>query len=167
MFIIDIDDTQERNFVNNLINKIINSRILMSSISAVLKQAVSDRFRDESDGTSKWVPLSYETIRSRRDVVSHRKNMNNAKTEKGKESNQGKMISSMGSVKMLQDTGTLRRSVDEWYNNNEAGIGTNVEYAEYQQLGTKYIPSRPFISLNAREEDKIANLAIKYLERSY
>lgn len=50
-------------------------------------------------------------------------------------------ITSMGAV----DTGRLRGSISHAHDDENAYIGTNVEYAPYVEFGTKYMAARPFL----------------------
>lgn len=43
------------------------------------------------------------------------------------------------------DTGRLRNSITFAYDKNSVYVGTNVEYATYQELGTKKIKGKHFI----------------------
>lgn len=57
------------------------------------------------------------------------------------------------------DTGRLRSSITHQMNSDSAGlyvdIGTNVEYAIYQELGTRRMPAHPYLrpALNAGAGD--------------
>lgn len=50
-------------------------------------------------------------------------------------------ITSLGAV----DTGRLRGSISHTTDEDTAYIGTNVEYAPYVELGTRYMAARPFL----------------------
>lgn len=43
------------------------------------------------------------------------------------------------------DTGRLRSSITHAVDADTAYIGTNVEYATYVEMGTKYMDARPFL----------------------
>lgn len=62
----------------------------------------------------------------------------------------------------LVDTENLMSSIESTYDNNNAVVGTNVEYAAIHQFGGKAgrgrkvtIPKRPFLSLTAQDEEDI------------
>lgn len=50
-------------------------------------------------------------------------------------------ITRMGAV----DTGRLRGSISHAHDDENAYIGTNVEYAPYVEFGTYRMPARPFL----------------------
>lgn len=59
------------------------------------------------------------------------------------------------STGLLFDTGEMYRSIDYRTENNTFSVGTNVDYAEYQQYGTEHIPAREFLGFNEKIEDDV------------
>jgi phage gpG-like protein len=83
----------------------------MKKVSVVMLQSVLTNFREQGTDKEKWKPLADQTIARRR---------------KGK----GK-----GEAKILQDTGTLKRSIFPFSSADEAGVATNIPYARVHHLG--------------------------------
>src|SRR5688500_16800518 len=52
------------------------------------------------------------------------------------------------------DTGLLRNSVQTTVNGLKATVGTNVEYAPYQEFGTRHQKGKPFLTPAADEQKK-------------
>ena len=71
------------------------------------------------------------------------------------------------------DTGNLRNSITHEVDDGEpaAYIGTNVEYAPYQELGTRHMKAHPFlkpaVADHANEYRKIIENDLKTAERWY
>lgn len=61
------------------------------------------------------------------------------------------------SAKLLQDTGTLRRSFKPWSNKLTAGIGSDLPYSKPHEKGTSKLPQRRMLPRNTDREltDKI------------
>ena len=118
----------------------------------VQKQTIKERFDKEQapDGT-KWKPLSPARVKQR---------MKRHKT---------------GNMKILQDVGELRRSVQHEAGQNYVRIGSNLKYARIHQFGgtihfTKRkgsvtIPARPYLGVTHNERQYINNLLRAYLKR--
>jgi phage gpG-like protein len=53
--------------------------------------------------------------------------------------------SRIGKQKMLVRTGALRNSLVPFYSNDNAGIGSELEYSEYHQKGTDDLPKREML----------------------
>lgn len=60
----------------------------------------------------------------------------------------------------LLDTGALQASISHMVeDSHHASVGTNVEYAKYQEFGTSKIPPRPFLGgALATDGDKIPEI---------
>jgi HK97 gp10 family phage protein len=66
----------------------------------------------------------------------------------------------------LLDTGALRDSIEITLEPKRAIVGTNNEYAEYQELGTSRIPPRPFMGPAAIHATKVIGPAARYCLRA-
>lgn len=130
----------------------------------VQKQTIKERFDKEQtpDGT-KWKPLAPMTVAWRL-----RRNKS-------------------GDMRILQDTGELRRSVKYEAGNNYVKIGSNLKYARIHQFGGNIrvskkmrgflhhrafhvsslirIPARPFLGVTAQEHKRIIDMFRVYLKR--
>ncbi len=126
-----------------------NVRVIMPQIATLLYKSVMDNFNKQGTDEKSWQPLSEITIRKRR---------------KGK----GK-----GSIKILMDTGTLRRSIFPVAKEKEALVYTNLNYAPMHQFGlTKSvknkkitIPARPFLHLRREYKERIIELLQNYFKK--
>jgi len=76
-----------------------------------------------------WEPLAEATIAGRR---------------KGPKKGQGQ-------VRILQDTGNLRKSVGMFATSDYVEVGSREPYGHYHQTGTKRVPARPFVGWNRRD----------------
>lgn len=63
-------------------------------------------------------------------------------------------IDRKGFERPLYETGELQRSIEHNVDDHEAYVGTNVEYAKYQEYGTSRIPARPFLGGAIMQEEK-------------
>ena len=108
----------------------------------VQKQTIKERFDKEQapDGT-KWKPLSPARIKQR--LKRHKS----------------------GNMKILQDTGELRRSVQYEAGQTYVRIGSNLIYARTHQFGRGYIPARPFLGVTPNERKHINDMFRAYLKR--
>ena len=118
----------------------------------VQKQTIKERFDKEQapDGT-KWKPLSPARIKQR--LKRHKS----------------------GNMKILQDTGELRRSVQYEAGKTYVRIGSNLEYARIHQFGgtihfkkrkgSVTIPARPYLGVTQDERRHINDTLKAYLKR--
>ena len=108
----------------------------------VQKQTIKERFDKEQapDGT-KWKPLSPARIKQR--LKRHKS----------------------GNMKILQDTGELRRSVQYEAGQTYVRIGSNLIYARTHQFGRGNIPARPFLGVTPNERKHINDMFRAYLKR--
>ncbi len=101
---------------------------LWAAIGMALKAETLRCFEREQapDGTP-WAPLSPVTIARRRGG------------RKGK--------ATSGNVKILQDTGLLRGSIDTRWGKGWCSVGTPVKYGRKHQFG-QFVPRRPFLGVS-------------------
>lgn len=57
----------------------------------------------------------------------------------------GMIIESAAKARAPVLTGTLRRSIHHEVSGYEVSVGTDLEYAPYQEYGTRYMSPRPFL----------------------
>jgi phage gpG-like protein len=69
-----------------------------------------------------------------------------------------------GGSKMLQDTGKLRNSIRWAANNTEARVFTKTKYAKFHEYGTKYLPIRSFMWVNAKLRVKFLTELLNYIK---
>lgn len=68
-------------------------------------------------------------------------------------------------LKAPVDTGRLRNSISHATDEDSAYIGTNVEYAPYQEFGTSRMAAQPFLKPAATEHtDEYKRIAEHYLK---
>ena len=118
----------------------------------VQKQTIKERFDKEQspDGTA-WKPLSLARVKQR--MKRHKS----------------------GNIKILQDVGELRRSVQYEAGQTYVRIGSNLKYARIHQFGgtihfkkrkgSVTIPARPYLGVTPNERNHINNLFRAYLKR--
>ena len=110
---------------------------LMKSVNDMIR-SIHNNFQ-ESGRPEKWTPLAASTLKQKRRLGY--------------------------SSKPLIRTGALRNSVTGSVRGNLLAIGTSVEYAKFHQLGTKFIPSRPFLIFQSEDIDQINFLVLDYLTK--
>ena len=69
-------------------------------------------------------------------------------------------------MKILQDTGELRRSIKYEAEDNCVKVGSNLKYARTHQFGRDKIPRRPFLGVTDNEQKHIALMYKQYLIRN-
>ena len=144
---------------------ILNIKPFWQSVGMYIqKQTVKERFDKEQapDGT-KWKPLSRMTI-----ALRLRRNKS-------------------GNMRILQDTGELRRSIKYEAGNNYIKVGSNLKYARIHQFGGTInvskkmrgfmyhrgfyvgsrirIPARPFLGVTSNERKHVNDMLRAYLRR--
>ena len=108
----------------------------------VQKQTIKERFdREQSPDGTKWKALAPATVK-------HRMRRNKS-----------------GYMKILQDTGELRRSVTYEAGQSYVRIGSNLKYARTHQFGRGNIPARPFLGITSNERNHIKGMFREYLKR--
>lgn len=109
----------------------------------VQKRTVKERFdKEQSPDGVKWQALSPGRVKQRR--RRHKS----------------------GQMKILQDTGELRRSIQYEAGNNYVRIGSNLKYARVHQFGSSKIPARPFLGITDAERRYILQDMLEaYLKR--
>jgi len=127
-----------------------NSRIL-SAVASRMRGMQMQHFKEQKDSEGKvWAPLKPGTIKRRR-------------------------MGGRGGVKILQDTGRMRASVDRYSDRDTAITGTNTIYAATHQFGREGrtysyyfgewggadIPAREFIYLTEGEQKTLIEFVSK------
>jgi len=69
----------------------------------------------------------------------------------------------MASAKLLQDKGTLAGSINVKATGRSVAIGAGVYYGRFHQLGTKFMPARPFLGLNEADNRTIVDLILAHI----
>lgn len=123
-------------------DKLRNLRQFWTSVGLyVQKQTISERFnKEQSPDGQKWKPLSPATIKRKK----RHKN---------------------GNMKILHDTGELRRSIAYEASNNSVRIGSKLKYARTHQFGRGKIHARPFLGVTENEKKHITSMFTQYLKR--
>ena len=108
----------------------------------VQRQTIKERFdKEQSPDGQKWKPLAPSTVKHRK--KRHKK----------------------GNMKILQDTGELRRSIAYEAGDNFVKVGSKLKYARTHQFGRKNIPARPFLGVNDMEKQQIISMFRQYVKR--
>ena len=128
-----------------LAKKAENLRPVMKNIAGILAYSTEENFKAEGR-PDKWVNLAESTKKERQ--------------KKGHWPGQ-----------ILQVTGQLASSVNTYYDNDCAIIGSNLDYAAIHQLGgnagknhSAEIPARPYILLQQEDEKNIIDEITNYLK---
>ena len=140
---IKIDNTEVNKRLLELANKGENLRPLMKNIAGIFAYSTEENFKEE--GRPKWENLKDTTIKQR--------------TKK-----------KQWPGKILQITGQLASSVNTYYDDDSAIIGSNLAYAAIHQVGGQAgvnksveIPARTYLKLSDDDMNEILLLVSKYL----
>ena len=120
-------------------------RPLMKNIAGIFADSTEDNFAEEGR-PDKWVELSEVTKNLRKEINKY-------------------------PGQILQVTGQLASSVNTYYDNDSAIIGSNLAYAAIHQLGGQAgrnkkvtIPARPYIKLVDDDYDEIMHEIEEHLQ---
>ena len=108
----------------------------------MVKQTLRNFQNEQSPEGVKWKPLSAARIRQRN------------KRHKG------------GRMKILTDTGELRRSVAYKAFKSRVIFGSALKYAATHQFGRGNIPSRPYLGVTEEDKSKVLSMMKAYLKRN-
>ena len=133
-----------RQKLKTIADKLRDMRQLWGAVGMYIqRQTIKERFdKEQSPNGQKWKPLSKATI-------NHRKKCNKS-----------------GNIKILQDTGELRRSIAYEAGANYARVGTALKYAKTHQFGRGNIPARPFLGVNDEEKRHINSMISAYIKKN-
>jgi len=141
---IEFDNKEVHEKLLNLAKRTENLRPLMKNIAGIFAYSTEENFKEEGR-PDKWVDLSESTKKQR--------------TKKRKWPGQ-----------ILQVEGKLAASINTYYDNDSAVIGSNLEYAAIHQLGGQAgrnksveIPARPYLFLTNDDYEEIIQNIDKYL----
>lgn len=130
----------------DIAKRVENLRPLMKNIAGIFSYATEENFKEEGR-PDKWLDLVESTKKQR--------------TKKRKWPGQ-----------ILQVEGKLAASINTFYDNDSAVIGSNLEYAAIHQLGGQAsrnksveIPARPYLKITDEDQQEIINLTVKYIEK--
>lgn len=100
------------------VKRLLNVNGLLKAIGIRQRTWVNENFETEGSSVGGWQTLAESTIARRR----------------------------KGSSKVLQDTGTLKRSFSyKVIGTNAVLVGTNIHYAQYHEFGTSRVPQRKML----------------------
>ena len=141
---IKIDNQKVQERLLNLAKRSENLRPLMKNIAGVFAYSTEENFKEEGR-PDKWTELSESTIKQR---------------------TKNKQWPGM----FLQVSGQLAYSVNTYYDNDSAVIGSNLEYAAIHQLGGQAgrnksveIPARPYLQLTPEDFEEILSMTENFL----
>lgn len=147
MFRISLNTKEIDGLAVRLARRSTDFREAMTEIAGIMLDAVEENFEKEGRPAT-WTPLADETVEDRR------------KKGYGPEH------------PILQRTGTLATSVQADSDDRSAVVHTNLRYAAIQHFGGKAgrgkkvtILPRPFLVLAPQDEDEIANVLRKLLDK--
>ena len=108
----------------------------------VMARTIKDCFgKEQAPDGSKWKPLSPARVKQR--MKRHKS----------------------GNMRILQDTGELRRSVRYEASGDSVVIGSNLEYAATHQFGRGKIPARPFLGFTKHDKEHVISMLATYFKR--
>ena len=141
---IKIDNKEVESRLLDLAQRSENLRPLMKNIAGIFAYSTEENFKEE--GRPKWENLKDSTIKQRT------------------KNNQWPGM-------ILQVSGQLASSVNTYYDNDSAVIGSNLEYAAIHQLGGQAgrnksveIPTRPYLKLTDADFEEIMDSINDYLK---
>lgn len=141
---IKIDNKQIESKLLDLAKRSENLRPLMKNIAGIFAYSTEENFKEE--GRPKWESLKDATIKQR--------------TKK-------KQWPGL----ILQVTGQLASSVNTYYDNDSAVIGSNLDYAAIHQKGgdtgrnkSIHIEARPYLQLSDGDWEELISSVEQYLE---
>ena len=144
---IEFDNKEVHEKLLNLAKRTENLRPLMKNIAGIFSYSTEENFK-EVGRPDKWVDLTESTKKQR--------------TKKRKWPGQ-----------ILQVEGKLAASINTYYDNDSAVIGSNLEYAAIHQLGGQAgrnksveIPARPYLFLTDSDYDEVLSECEKYLSEN-
>ncbi len=142
---IEFDNKEVHEKLLDLAKKAENLRPLMKNIAGIFAYSTEENFKKEGR-PDKWIDLAESTKKQR--------------TKKRKWPGQ-----------ILQVEGKLAASINTYYDNDSAVIGSNSEYAAIHQLGGQAgrnksvkIPARPYLKLTDDDYNEINHEIEKYLK---
>ena len=142
---IKFDNQEVHEKLLELAKKTENLRPLMKNIAGIFAYSTEENFKEEGR-PDKWLDLSESTKKQR--------------TKKRKWPGQ-----------ILQVEGKLAASINTYYDNDSAVIGSNLEYAAIHQLGGQAgknkkveIPARPYLKLTDDDFNEILDATEHYLK---
>ena len=141
---IKIDNKEVESKLLDLAQKSENLRPLMKNIAGIFAYSTEENFKNEGR-PDKWTELSESTIKQR---------------------TKNKQWPGM----ILQVSGQLASSVNTYYDNDSAVIGSNLEYAAIHQLGGQAgrnksveIPARTYLQLTPEDFEEILSMTENFL----
>ena len=122
--------------------KLKDMRPLWSSVGMyVQRQTIKERFdKEQTPEGEKWEPLAPTTIKRKK---RHKR----------------------GQMKILHDTGELRKSITYEAGNDHVKIGSKLKYARTHQFGRGKIPARRFLGVTEGEKEHISSMLNQYVKR--
>ena len=137
--------SQIKQKLSELVDKVARMKNLWMSVgSYVQRQTIKERFdKEQTPDGSKWTHLAPATVKKR--MKRHKS----------------------GDMKILQDTGELRRSIAYEAGECWVRIGSNLKYARTHQFGRGHIPARPFLGITPSERLHISNMLRSYFQRVF
>ena len=141
---IKIDNKEVESRLLDLAQRSENLRPLMKNIAGIFAYSTEENFKNEGR-PDKWTELSESTIKQR---------------------TKNKQWPGM----ILHVSGQLASSVNTYYDNDSAVIGSNLEYAAIHQLGGQAgrnksveIPARPYLQLTPEDFEEILSMTENFL----
>ena len=141
---IKIDNKEVESRLLDLAQRSENLRPLMKNIAGIFAYSTEENFKEEGR-PDKWTELSESTIKQR---------------------TKNKQWPGM----ILQISGQLASSVNTYYDDDSAVMGSNLEYAALHQLGGQAgknksveIPARPYLQLTPDDFEEILSMTENFL----
>lgn len=141
---IKLDNKEVESRLLDLAKRSENLRPLMKNIAGIFAYSTEENFKEEGR-PDKWTELSESTIKQR---------------TKNKQ----------WPVMILQISGQLASSVNTYYDDDSAVMGSNLEYAAIHQLGGQAgknksveIPARPYLQLTPDDFEEILSMTENFL----
>lgn len=140
-----------KNKIKNVGDKIGKMKIANKKCSILLEQWVLQNFKTQGGKVGGWEPFKYGGR-------INNKGIGTLTTIAAPWGIGAIDVHVDKSAKLLQDTGALRRSYHPWYNNRNAGIGSDLPYSKAHNEGNSRLPQRRMLP-ESKVDD---NLMLKF-----
>lgn len=151
MLEVSIDDRQVRAALSRLRARVDDLRPILSDIGQELVARIVDTFERETDPWGKpWQPHAQATRKARA-----------RRAAGGKTGTRRYQRALFGAMRLLQDTGTLRSSIEvQSVSRDQVIVGSRMAYAAVHQFGGRSrVPARPFFPVRDGRADLPADWA--------
>ena len=135
--------------------KLDDPTLVMADFGERMKGSTDKTFEVEGRPV-RWAKLNFSTLVGWISGLKYAWTKKDRMSKKGREAWSGR--------KILTRTGRLRRSISYRAFRNRVELITNVKYAKFHQLGTRKMPARPFLLVQAEDWGYFINRWTEFLK---